>query len=70
MEKIRWWHHKKQEFIDVLDTEDLMQIMQRKKRTRKVFFLGTISDVVEQVIVDVDARVVAGQNEVVDVDEI
>ena len=70
MAKIRWWHHKKQQFIDVLDTEDLMQIMRRKKRTRKVFFLGTISDVVEQVIVDVDAPVVAEQNEVVDVDEI
>ena len=53
-----------------MDTEDLMQIMRRKKRTRKVFFLGTISDVVEQVIVDVDAPVVAEQNEVVDIDEI
>ena len=31
MEKIRWWHHKKQQFINVLDTEDLMQIMRRKK---------------------------------------
>ena len=24
MAKIRWWHHKKQQFIDVLDTEDLI----------------------------------------------
>ena len=63
-------HHKKQEFIEVLDTNDMMQIMQRNKKTRKVFFLAAISDVVGQVVVDVEALVVAEQNKEIDIDQI
>lgn len=44
---LRWWHFKKEYFIEIAEDEDLMQVLRRKKVSKKVLFLVAISNVVE-----------------------
>jgi hypothetical protein len=44
---LRWWHFKKRDFIKIVKDDDLMQVLRRKKLSKKVFFVVAISEMVE-----------------------
>jgi hypothetical protein len=44
--RLRWWHFKKRDFIDIVKDDDLMQVFRRKKLSKKVFFVVAISEMV------------------------
>jgi hypothetical protein len=43
---LRWWHFKKRDFIKIVKDDDLMQVFQRKKLSKKVFFVVVILEMV------------------------
>jgi hypothetical protein len=44
--RLQWWHFKKRDFVKIVKDDDLMQVFQRKKLSRKVFFVVAISKMV------------------------
>jgi hypothetical protein len=44
--RLRWWHFKKRDFVEIVKDDDLMQVFQRKKLSRKVFVVVAISKMV------------------------